>query len=169
MIKKHFSLTLYVILFFFYFLTVSLAIPTLITERSPLLKRGEKEKKCPCTYIHSQFDDVYKGEITLIQEENGGTSIFGFFSEGFEKDGEYTFHILDDYGKSLHDITEYLNIKFVNGGTGPFSAKIPQNIDCGEDSILSKHGSLELRACKPGDKVGINKKGSNSGPTTGKP
>ncbi|CAG8764032.1 29175_t:CDS:1, partial [Racocetra persica] len=72
--------------------------------------------------------------------------------------------------KSLHDITEYLDIKFVNGGTGsPFSAKIPQNIDCGEDSILKKHGSLELRACKTGNKVGINKKGSNSGPTTGTP
>ncbi|CAG8794976.1 17876_t:CDS:1, partial [Racocetra fulgida] len=84
---------------------------------------------CPNTYIHNQFDDVYKGEITLIQEENGGTSIFGFFSEGFEEDGEYTFHILDDYRNSLHDITKYLNIKFVNGGTGPFSAKIPQNID----------------------------------------
>ncbi|CAG8826981.1 195_t:CDS:1, partial [Racocetra persica] len=97
------------------------------------------------------------------------SSCGGFFSEGFEEDGEYTFHILDDYGNSLHDITKYLDIKFVNGGTGPFSVKIPQNIDCGEDSILSKHGSLEVRACKSGDKVAINKKGTDSGPTTGKP
>ncbi|CAG8585082.1 13581_t:CDS:1 [Cetraspora pellucida] len=170
MIRKHTYLTPYAILLIFYFLTTSLAIPAPITERSHLLKRGENEKKCPCTYIHSEFDGVYKGEITLIQEENGGTSIFGLFSKGFEDDDEYTFYILDDYGKPFHDMTKYLNIKFVNGGTEPFSAKIPDlNIDCGDDNILSKHVSLEKRACKAGDKVAINKKGSNTGPTTGKP
>ncbi|RIB02634.1 hypothetical protein C2G38_2255476 [Gigaspora rosea] len=146
MVGKYSFFALYAILLFLSSLITTLDIPAPTTERSPLLERGENcEKICPCTYIHNEFDDVFKGEITLIQDENGGTHVFGLFREGFDDDCEYSFLIIDDYGNTLFDMTEYLNVKFVNGGTDPIYAKIDDlNLDCGENGI-TRIRSLSLR------------------------
>ncbi|CAG8693827.1 3775_t:CDS:1, partial [Scutellospora calospora] len=72
-----------------------------------------------------KFGDKVNGLMVFAQKECGSTVISGIFRDGLvdPEMNNYTFVVQEPCGKA-RDITKDLNIKFVNGGTDPFTAVI---------------------------------------------
>ncbi|CAG8508779.1 4017_t:CDS:1 [Gigaspora rosea] len=108
-------------------------------KHSPLETRTH-DKICPCTLATSKFKGKVNGVIVYAQDECGTTTVVGFFGNGFKKDKKYEFKITDDCGKVLRDMTDDLNVTFVDGGTEPFSAKLYDvNLNCDKHGVLNAH------------------------------
>src|ERR1044071_1282471 len=107
-----FKLTPLAFLSLFFFVTVSVALPTDDVLVHALDKRNNKV--CPCAFAVADFNGVNsagpaRGLVSFAQDETGSTTVAGIFSQGFEKEGAITFKLVDDCGVLLHDLSQGLN------------------------------------------------------------
>ncbi|CAG8749965.1 11660_t:CDS:1, partial [Funneliformis mosseae] len=106
-----------------------------------ILSKRNEDKVCKCTIAESTFSSSFSGFSFFSQDECGRTTIAGMFSRGFEifnSTNDIRFEIVDSCNRTLHDLTDGLNVQFNNdGSTDPFIHTFDQiNLDCFEDGIL---------------------------------
>ncbi|CAG8566046.1 6734_t:CDS:1 [Funneliformis caledonium] len=122
------------------------------SKRNILSKRNE-DKVCKCTIAESTFSSSFSGFSFYSQDECGRTTIAGMFSRGFEifnSTDDIRFEIVDSCNRTLHDLTDGLNVQFNNdGSTDPFIHTFDEiNLDCFEDGILFPQiGKNNKRSC----------------------
>ncbi|CAG8527304.1 6539_t:CDS:1 [Funneliformis mosseae] len=135
------------------------------SKRNELSKRNE-DKVCKCTIAEAIFDSSFKGLFFFSQDECGSTTIAGMFSRGFEtldSTDDISFEIVDNSNRTLHDLTDGLNVQFCDdGSTKPFTHTFPEiNLDCNKDGIfVPEVGKYSKRAADQPPAVEV-KKGKN--------
>ncbi|CAG8519293.1 13480_t:CDS:2 [Dentiscutata erythropus] len=92
--------------------------------------------KCPYTEAKAIFDNIVHGFVVFTQDKYGNTQVNGIFRDGLINP-PYQFYITDKCGNVIRNITQDLNVKYINNGTKPFSAKlISLNLNCNKNGIL---------------------------------
>ncbi|RIB09144.1 hypothetical protein C2G38_2044553 [Gigaspora rosea] len=103
------------------------SIPPL-SDVSPLLQRRHEDDVC-YDYIaaEAKFCGQVTGIMTFIQDDSADiTFVNGLFSKGLDYPEKHQYNIVlkDCDGKIVKNLTKELCLKFVDGGTEPFSAYV---------------------------------------------
>ncbi len=152
----------------FFLITASASLPT--DSESLLHIFGKRNPKCqPCDSLiaNANFvDDPFRGLAIFYQDEQGYTTVTGYFSKGFQNQNTNSikFEIVNDCDEVIYDLTSGgLDVKFTeDGGTKTFSHKFKDlNLKCDENGILfakcKNHGPgrKHSRRQEPSDGGGV--------------
>ncbi|CAG8639229.1 1494_t:CDS:1, partial [Funneliformis mosseae] len=112
-----------------------------------LEQRNTCATKCPFIFANAIFDPdspknekvsegPIKGFVVFVQDDEGSTTVTGYFSSGFKSTKNYKFLIVDHFDVVL-DMTKRLNVTVHEGGTKAFTYTYDDiSLDCDNEGIL---------------------------------
>jgi hypothetical protein len=133
-----------------------------VSSASSLDNLFRKRNQCPCAAAYANFDSIhpssgpFRGFVSFSQEENGCTTIFGAFYQGFDPDCTYEFSIKNGCSGTKYNITSDLNVKIIgDGGTKFFSHKFDNiNLNCRKDGLIGC-GATYYKRQRSGSSFGV--------------